>query len=76
MFGVKRSLMLMAGLLRMDEISDSCNVCQSQFRTAILLPRGGIACGRPIADRYLTRADAKKCRGCALLYKKQKHYLS
>jgi hypothetical protein len=61
MFALKRRLRLLAGLLGKKAVPDSCSLCKSQFRTALPLPNGGIACRRPIADRYITRAEAKKC---------------
>jgi len=67
----KQMFHLVAGSLRQASITDSCSSCASQFRTAIPVRNGGIACRRPSTVRDVKRAEAKKCGGCALLFKIQ-----
>lgn len=52
--------------------TQSCPVCESQARTARVLPGGGIACGRPAVEVYITPEQARKCKGCAMVYSFQR----
>jgi len=49
--------------------TSDCDLCREQFNKAYALPNGGIACKLGSRGLRISRAQARRCRGCSALSK-------